>query len=216
MRRRTAPPYDESALGSSVSYSMKRDGEEEALANRASLVDLLPSPARLIRIGNAVRGARKWKAALTLTHDASRMSAGGPAAKDVEFLVLRHEVAVLRRADPRWPSVSSSPCSRMYPHRGFSRAMRTTRAATRRIMSDQRSPLVSDRDAPGQGQCARFRVPTHVPFSTLDDELQVDPGSVGERFALGLMQERQHDDAEQVRRPHVERGPGDAAGAGDQ
>ena len=47
-------------------------------------------------------------------------------------------------------------------------------------------------------------------------ELQVDPGSVGERFTLGLMQERQHDNAEQVRRPHVERGPGDAACADDQ
>ena len=46
-----------------------------------------------------------------------------------------------------------------------------------------------------------------MPFSTLDDELQVDRGSVGERFTLGLMQERQHDNTEQVRRPHVERGP---------
>lgn len=62
----------------------------------------------------------------------------------------------------------------------------------------------------------RLSCTDRLPYSTLDDELQVDRGSVGERFTLGLMQERQHDDTEQVRRPHVERGPGDAAGAGDQ
>ena len=201
---------------SSVSYSMKRDGEEEALANRASLVDLLPSPTRLIRIGNAVRGARKWKAALTLTHDASRMSAGGPAAKDVEFLVLRHEVAVLRRADPRWPSVSSSPCSRMYtPSRVLPRHAHYQGGDT----PDHVRPAITAGQRPRRtrsGTVCEISVSTHVPFSTLDDELQVDPGSIGERFALGLMQERQHDDAEQVRRPHVERSPGDAAGAGDQ
>ena len=32
-------------------------------------------------------------------------------------------------APMRWPSVSNSPWIRIYPQRGFSRAMRTTRAA---------------------------------------------------------------------------------------
>ena len=31
-------------------------------------------------------------------------------------------------APMRWPSLSNSPWIRMYPHRGFSRAIRTTKA----------------------------------------------------------------------------------------
>jgi hypothetical protein len=41
----------------------------------------------------------------------------------------RFRIRRIVEAPTRWPSLSSSPWSRMYPQRGFSRAIRTTKAA---------------------------------------------------------------------------------------
>jgi hypothetical protein len=59
----------------------------------------------------------------------------GLDAKDVELLVLRHELEILRRqvalvGDTAKPNLASSPQIRRWPQRGFSRASRSTSSRT--------------------------------------------------------------------------------------